>query len=393
MSTINYTVTVASAKFLIDGAEAPKLTFRDGDTYVFDQADSSNAGHILQFSATSNNSGSSEYTTGVTKTGTAGQAGAKTTIVTSGSTTDTLYFYSSGGGTYGEEFSNSGFNTSTTYNFLKPIVGAETTAEKWGPMINHALDQIDQGIDAAITAQDLDFQGDSGGALSIDLDTETLDIAGGTGIDTTGSGNEVSVAIDSTVATLTGSQTFTGAKTFGTVDINGGTIDGATITSPLINTGVSGSAILDSDSMSFASTTTLATSQSIKAYVDAQVTAQDLDGATDSGTVAVDLDSQSLTVAGGSGIATSGSGQTITVSVSNDGIDSQHYVAGSIDNEHLADDAVGTDELANNVVINTSGAITTTGIATATTFVGNVTGTASGNDTAGTGVAMSIALG
>ena len=209
MSTINYTVTVASAKFLIDGAEAPKLTFRDGDSYVFDQADSSNARHILQFSATSNNSGSSEYTTGVTKTGTAGQAGAKTTIVTSGSTTDTLYFYSSGGGTYGEEFSNSGFNTSTTYNFLKPIVGAETTAEKWGPMINHALDQIDQGIDAAITAQDLDFQGDSGGALSIDLDTETLDIAGGTGIDTTGSGNEVSVAIDSTVATLTGSQTLT----------------------------------------------------------------------------------------------------------------------------------------------------------------------------------------
>ena len=209
MSTINYTVTVASAKFLIDGAEAPKLTFRDGDTYVFDQADSSNAGHTLQFSITSNNSGSSEYTTGVTKTGTAGQAGAKTTIVTSGSTTDTLYFYSSGGGTYGEEFSNSGFNTSTTYNFLKPIVGAETTAEKWGPMINHALDQIDQGIDAAITAQDLDFQGDSGGALSIDLDTETLDIAGGTGIDTTGSGNEVSVAIDSTVATLTGSQTLT----------------------------------------------------------------------------------------------------------------------------------------------------------------------------------------
>ena len=224
MSTINYTVTVASAKFLIDGAEAPKLTFRDGDTYVLDQADSSNAGHTLQFSITSNNSGSSEYTTGVTKTGTAGQAGAKTTIVTSGSTVDTLYFYSSGGGTYGEEFSNSGFNTSTTYNFLKPIVGAETTAEKWGPMINHALDQIDQGIDAAITAQNLDFQGDSGGALEIDLDSETLDIAGGTGIDTTGSGNEVSVAIDSTVATLTGSQTLTNK----------------TLTAPLLGTPTSG---------------------------------------------------------------------------------------------------------------------------------------------------------
>jgi len=64
-------------------------------------------------------------------------------------------------------------------------------------------------VDSQVTAQDLDFQGDSGGALSIDLDSETLDIAGGTGIDTTGSGNTLTVAIDSTVTTLTGSQTLT----------------------------------------------------------------------------------------------------------------------------------------------------------------------------------------
>jgi len=64
-------------------------------------------------------------------------------------------------------------------------------------------------IDAQVTAQDLDFQGDTGGALSIDLDSETLTIAGGTGIDTVGSGNTLTVAIDSTVATLTGTQTLT----------------------------------------------------------------------------------------------------------------------------------------------------------------------------------------
>ncbi len=64
-------------------------------------------------------------------------------------------------------------------------------------------------VDAQVTAQDLDFQGDSGGALSIDLDSETLDIAGGTGIDTAGSSNTLTVSIDSTVATLTGSQTLT----------------------------------------------------------------------------------------------------------------------------------------------------------------------------------------
>ena len=64
-------------------------------------------------------------------------------------------------------------------------------------------------VDAQVTASDLDFQGDSGGALSIDLDAETLTIAGGAGIDTSGAINTLTVAIDSTVATLTGSQTLT----------------------------------------------------------------------------------------------------------------------------------------------------------------------------------------
>ena len=64
-------------------------------------------------------------------------------------------------------------------------------------------------VDAQVTAQDLDFSADAGGALSIDLDSETLTLTGGTGITTTGSLNDVSFAIDSTVATLTGAQTLT----------------------------------------------------------------------------------------------------------------------------------------------------------------------------------------
>ena len=64
-------------------------------------------------------------------------------------------------------------------------------------------------VDSQITAEDLDFQADSGGALSIDLDSETLTFTGGTGIDTSGSGNAVTFAIDSTVTTLAGSQTLT----------------------------------------------------------------------------------------------------------------------------------------------------------------------------------------
>jgi hypothetical protein len=81
-------------------------------------------------------------------------------------------------------------------------------------------------VDSQLTAQDLDFQGDSGGALSIDLDSETLDIAGGTGIDTSGSGNTLTVAIDNTVTTLTGTQTLTN-KTLTSPTINGGSLSSA----------------------------------------------------------------------------------------------------------------------------------------------------------------------
>ena len=64
-------------------------------------------------------------------------------------------------------------------------------------------------VDAQITAQDLDFQGDSGGALSIDLDSETLIISGDTGISTVGSGNTISIDLDDTGVTAAayGSQT------------------------------------------------------------------------------------------------------------------------------------------------------------------------------------------
>ena len=107
-------------------------------------------------------------------------------------------------------------------------------------------------VDAELTSQDLDFQGDSGGALSIDLDSETLSISGGTGIDTSGSGNAITVAIDSTVTTLTGTQTLTNktltSPVLNTVDINGGDISSATTInkSPVITLGgdLSGSVTL-----------------------------------------------------------------------------------------------------------------------------------------------------
>ena len=72
-------------------------------------------------------------------------------------------------------------------------------------------------------------------------------------------------------------------------------------------------AFVDEDDMSSDSATLVPTQQSVKAYVDSQVTAQDLDATTDSGTIAIDLDSETLTIAGGEGIDTSASSNTITI--------------------------------------------------------------------------------
>jgi hypothetical protein len=161
-------------------------------------------------------------------------------------------------------------------------------------------------VDTQLTAEDLDFQADSGGALSIDLDSETLTFTGGTGIDTSGSGNAVTFAIDSTVATLTGSQTLTNK----TIDVDNNTVSNIEVDN--LKSGV-----LDTDLSSVAATdTTLASAKAIKTYVDAQVTAQDLDFQADSGgALSIDLDSESLTFTGGTGIDTSGSGNAVTFAI------------------------------------------------------------------------------
>ena len=80
-------------------------------------------------------------------------------------------------------------------------------------------------------------------------------------------------------------------------------------------TSVNTSLFLDEDDMSTDSATKGVTQQSVKAYVDSQVTAQDLDfsGDSDTGSPSVDLDSQTFEIAGGEGIDTSGSGQTLTI--------------------------------------------------------------------------------
>ena len=111
-------------------------------------------------------------------------------------------------------------------------------------------------------------------------------------------------------AWLTTGVSITASNTF---DINAGTING--ITSLSFSSGATVASILDEDNLSSDSATALATQQSIKAYVDSQVTAQDLDITDGTNTISIDLDSESLSLLGGTGIASTASGNGVTFAI------------------------------------------------------------------------------
>ena len=101
--TVTLAVTVSNPgsgnKYFIDGVQQPTLTLTEGNTYRFDQSDSTNgtpSSHPLRLSATSDGThgGGTEYTTGVTVVGTPGSAGAYTEIVVP-TGAPTLYYYCS----------------------------------------------------------------------------------------------------------------------------------------------------------------------------------------------------------------------------------------------------------------------------------------------------------
>lgn len=155
-------------------------------------------------------------------------------------------------------------------------------------------------------------------------------------LSTDGSGNLSFVSTTSTLAGATDSDISTpssgqvlvhdGSDSFDNVSISGDATlasSGAlTIANDAITLDKIADAVWVTEAEGIASNdndTTLPTSAAVKDYVDTNITAQDLDGAGDSGTFAVDLDSQSLTIAGTANeIVTSASGQTVTVSLPDD---------------------------------------------------------------------------
>jgi hypothetical protein len=107
-----YFGTGSANGYVLDDIESPFLNLKVGNTYRFDQADASNSGHPLRFYYDVNKT--TQYSTGVTTSGTPGSAGAYTQIVVSETTPNILYYQCSVHANMG---SRSDLDTS---NFIAP---------------------------------------------------------------------------------------------------------------------------------------------------------------------------------------------------------------------------------------------------------------------------------
>ena len=161
-------------------------------------------------------------------------------------------------------------------------------------------------VDTNVTAQDFDFTTSSGSG-AVDLDSQALAFTPGEGVNITHTGQAVTIAAEDATTSNKG------VASFATADFS---VSSGAVSLQDLTTSHIAAATLVTESEGIGSNdndTTLPTSAAVKDYVDTNVTAQDLDFTTDSGSGAVDLDSQALAFTSGEGVDITHTGQAVTI--------------------------------------------------------------------------------
>lgn len=277
--------------------------------------------------------------------------------------------------------SNDTFTTGGTLNFAGTSNEIETTVSN--DAITIGLVNAPQ-VSGTMTAGGFTTAGNITGATLTD---GTASLSGGdlTGaVDITASGTVTggsltdgtvtisSGSITSGLVNVTGSGTLQGGTlTDGTLSASSGAITGATdITASgtvqfgsLSDGTITVTAFVDEDNMASDSATLIPTQQSVKKYVDDQILAVNTgntlaftDDAT-TGSLAIDFDTETLTIAGGTGLTTSGSGNTLTVTLDNTAVTAASY-GSTTAIPVLTIDAQGRVTAASTAAISTSWTLT-----------------------------------
>ena len=207
-------------------------------------------------------------------------------------------------GTYYTHISISSYSApNTTLTFASGTISAsDSTISLYlgSPYVNPAIPVVDEDNMVSNSAvlppsqQSVKAYADSGTQT---ITNKTINLANNTLTGTTAQFN--TALSDNDFTTLAGAETLTNK----------------TLTSPILNTGISGTAFKDEDNMASDSATAVASQQSIKKFVEDQLTAEDLDVSDGTTAIAIDLDGETLGLLGGTGITSTALGNNVTFAI------------------------------------------------------------------------------
>ena len=275
----------STSGYTIDGVEGAYLEFTPGNTYKFDQADSSNATHPLRFYEDA--AKTTAYTTGVTTNGTPGSSGAYTQIIPTTATPPILFYQCSahslmgsyvkfGTGTVGDTYSidvtQDGNNVdlkldaaSGTDSTVQLTAGTNVTLTRNNSQevtiaaSGGGITVQEEGSSLSTAATTLNFTGAAVTASGTGA-TKTIDVTGGA-ITVQDEGSSLSTA--ATTLNFTGSGvTASGNGAVKTIDVTGGGSSSGTVTiEKNVYTG-------DGSDVTFDTTTAIANENNVQVYLD-----------------------------------------------------------------------------------------------------------------------------